>query len=56
MGQAGCEDPEDLLKPECPSCWDRSNVIKCDNETDTMKCRVCGRIWTRPCNFDEDFS
>jgi hypothetical protein len=32
------------------------SVVKCDNETDTLECSVCGRQKTAPCNFDEDMS
>lgn len=38
------------------SCYDCGAVIKCDGETDKMKCRVCGKEWTESCNFDDDYS
>ena len=38
------------------SCTASARVTKCDNVTDEWTCSVCGKTWTRPCNFDDDYS
>jgi hypothetical protein len=46
----------ELLKITGHDCWEHSQVIKCDGKEDECKCRVCGKEFTTPCNFDEDCS
>jgi hypothetical protein len=38
------------------SCVDMARVVKCDNKTDVLKCRVCGKEWTQACTFDDDYA
>ena len=38
------------------ACFQASTVIECDNVTDKRKCTICGKEWTEPCNFDDDYS
>jgi uncharacterized Zn finger protein len=37
------------------NCQQHYELIKCDGETDTVRCIMCGKEWQRPCNFDEDY-
>ena len=37
-------------------CFQTSKVIKCDGKIDIRKCKICGKEWEEPCNFDEDYS
>lgn len=38
------------------ACNDAAQVIQCDSETDLCRCPICGKEWTRACNFNEDFA
>lgn len=38
-------------------CEDHEHIIECKAfEIDTVQCTVCKKVWTRPCNFDEDYA
>lgn len=37
-------------------CLNNSSVIHCNNVTDHCKCRICGKEWTEPCSFDDDYA
>lgn len=37
-------------------CSNNAFVLDCDDVTDVWKCRVCGKIWEKPCNFDDDYN
>ncbi len=45
-------------KKEYPphNCREHDRVVKCDGETDTWRCSICGREIQEPCNFEEDYS
>ena len=38
------------------ACFQSSNVIRCDGNTDRRRCRICSKEWDEPCNFDDDYS
>lgn len=38
------------------ACFQASRVIECDGTKDRRRCSKCGKEWTEPCNFDEDFA
>jgi hypothetical protein len=44
-------------KPDgCPG-WNHDwRVIACDNETDVVECRRCGKQELARCNFDDDYA
>lgn len=48
-------EPGHDLPYHTEACFQMSRVIECNGKTDKRKCNVCGKEWTEPCNFEEDF-
>lgn len=36
------------------ACFDASQVIYCDGQTDTRRCYICGKEWIEACNMSEE--
>ena len=56
MRQEQIKEPGHDLFYHTEACFQRSMVIECNGVTDKRKCLICGKEWTEPCNFDDDFS
>lgn len=38
------------------NCREHSKCIECTGDIDTYECRICGKVWKGPCNFDYDYA